>query len=563
MKPVVPKPARRKPRYRFSRTVLARTDFQVISAERDQPLEAGFQPRVDLPPYPLAPPLDWDMDPFGDRNWRFQLHAWRMLNPAWRRFLDESPDPALFDESIAMMLDWHRANILSAPASEYAWNDMAAGLRAQHLALVYTLMDEGLASLAAGQLETIDALAREHVRRLRDEAYLSDMNHAIFQLHGLRLLCAARPGIEGSEGELEETGLRMLALVRSQFGPCAVHTEDSPFYHQFAVQRFRKIRVGLYPNVADQIIAIIEAANEVTPWLTLPDGRFAAIGDTEGEGVAFKPDSSFPDAGRTATGIPVVARDLCAGGYAVLRSHPDTVPGDAFMLIVNGSSWRGSGHDHADGLGFELFSGGAPLLVDSGKYAYEGDQWRAYFLGDRAHNVAGLAGVTFQPSDTLPRGSALVGMKAMDGSWEIEGRLSRKNRLEHARVFRYTPDRELALLDEVNVAAGDQVELRFHFHEALALELVEPNQVLVRRDGQPVASLRVEHPDVVLSLHRGQEAGGILGWRSPSYRQKVACSCLLATFPPGPVRVRTVVTLAEQARALHDPRQPRGSSGDG
>ena len=37
--------------------------------------KSGFKPRKDMPPWPVVLPVAWDANPFGDRNWRFQLHA--------------------------------------------------------------------------------------------------------------------------------------------------------------------------------------------------------------------------------------------------------------------------------------------------------------------------------------------------------------------------------------------------------------------------------------------------------------------------------------------------------
>src|SRR4051794_18229451 len=36
--------------------------------------------RSDLAPFELSMPLDWSVSPYGDANWAFQLHAWRMID---------------------------------------------------------------------------------------------------------------------------------------------------------------------------------------------------------------------------------------------------------------------------------------------------------------------------------------------------------------------------------------------------------------------------------------------------------------------------------------------------
>ena len=50
---------------------------------------AGFvvPGRRDLPPLPFRLPFDWHADPLSDRNWMFNLQAWRMLDPYLNRLL--------------------------------------------------------------------------------------------------------------------------------------------------------------------------------------------------------------------------------------------------------------------------------------------------------------------------------------------------------------------------------------------------------------------------------------------------------------------------------------------
>ena len=40
----------------------------------------GFRPRKDNKALKLALPINWSQDPFNDKNWMFQLQAWRLLD---------------------------------------------------------------------------------------------------------------------------------------------------------------------------------------------------------------------------------------------------------------------------------------------------------------------------------------------------------------------------------------------------------------------------------------------------------------------------------------------------
>ena len=41
----------------------------------------GFKPRKDVESWQFSMPIAWNADPFKDENWRFQLQAWRLIDP--------------------------------------------------------------------------------------------------------------------------------------------------------------------------------------------------------------------------------------------------------------------------------------------------------------------------------------------------------------------------------------------------------------------------------------------------------------------------------------------------
>src|SRR5688572_20556682 len=106
--------------------------------------EQGFRApgRDELSAWPLTTPLAWNADPFKDRNWRFQLHAWRMLDPlllAWA----QTGDQRYVDDAMRIVEDWHFYHVKNAHHSAFGWDGMATGIRAMKIAL---LLDRGLRS---------------------------------------------------------------------------------------------------------------------------------------------------------------------------------------------------------------------------------------------------------------------------------------------------------------------------------------------------------------------------------------------------------------------------------
>ena len=256
------------------------------------------------------------------------------------------------------------------------------------------------------------------------------------------------------------------------------------------------------------------------PWLCMPDGHLAAIGDTEGslDPVVVLPDPDHIT--RTVDGDTIMMRDLSRSGYAIVRSALDVPAHRASMLIVNGQAFSSS-HAHADHLGFELYSHGRKLFIDSGKYTYNTDIWRAYFLSNRAHNVAGIAGETFKRDETTSTGSVLGRAYLSDqGEYVIEGSVTRRNFFTHQRRYNYLPGDRLRIEDSVTARDGDVAVLYFHLASDLDAQKASDGVVDVLQKGLVVARIRFDGKNAKVVIRRGEEGPEIQGWASPAYRKK-------------------------------------------
>ena len=156
--------------------------------------ESGFMPRKDVPPWPVVLPILWDADPFDDRNWRFQLHAWRLIDPMLLKYRD-THDKKYLQESIEIINDVYQYHCTLQKESKYQWYDMAAGSRAMKLAWLWNEIDFDALPDGKEVSHIFFELMESHVLKLMEESFLSDDNHAYFQLVGLRLLCNANPAI--------------------------------------------------------------------------------------------------------------------------------------------------------------------------------------------------------------------------------------------------------------------------------------------------------------------------------------------------------------------------------
>jgi|GEM_PF-746114 len=528
--------------------VLEKGDFDVFGP-RSVMTPDGFQPRPDLERVVLDLPLDWDADPLGDRNWRFQLQAWRMLGPVWNECYGIDWR-GLQSRIMPWILDWYDFHVKRGLNSHFEWQDMAAGLRAQHLALVLYLQLTEKFSLDNESLKVVEELALLHVNKLRNPDFISLGNHGIFQIVGLRLLGIIFKGRPELAGEEAYSGAMLRRLLDEQFTPEGVHTENSPSYHNFSLDAFKRIRPALFPISGDILHEYVSRAEQVAPWFHMPNGELAAIGDTEGKSapVAILP---APDhVSRSAMGDDVVMRDLSRSGFAIVRSAPSVPASRASMLIVNGQAFS-LRHAHADHLGFELFINGRKVFIDSGKYTYNNDAWRSHFLSNRAHNVAGIAGEVFKREETERDGSLLLPVQVKeDGEYLIEGKVTRRGFFSHRRRYSYLAGRRLRIEDSISARDGDVAVLYFHLASDLDVRRASRRFLDILQKGRVVARICFEGSDATTMIRRGLAGKEIQGWSSPRYQEKLPSTVIEFHCAVGIDHMATTIEFTEMPESI-------------
>jgi hypothetical protein len=135
----------------------------------------GFRPRADVSTFPLQLPLNWAADPFEDRNWQFQLHAWRMIDPIIYEY-SETGQSDYLKEAMAFMLDWWQFQHADPKATKMFWYDMATGIRAMRLAWLIDLLRAKQFVADKESTDDLIDMAETHVRKLRDPDFINRGN---------------------------------------------------------------------------------------------------------------------------------------------------------------------------------------------------------------------------------------------------------------------------------------------------------------------------------------------------------------------------------------------------
>lgn len=495
---------------------IEKADLFLTRLSLEQQKKAGFKPRKNLDAYPLELPIDWAADPFTDGNWRFQLNAWRMLDPymvAWF----ETGDPKYLEDALAYIRDWYDFHIQERKPNSYAWYDMSTGLRGQHIALIENARQRGEITLTQEDTDMLADLARLHIRQTRRDG-ITASNHGLFQLAGLALLC--RSFSEDRACRTMDNYIRreFSTLMKGQFTDQGVHKEHSPDYHMFMMRAIERMG-ALEPYFAD---VDMNAVASVAPWLVFPNGQNARIGDSEKSGKTFTADpkpTCLSDADCYAVG------DFTASGYAIIRDLPSASPDS--MLFVTGMAHSGV-HRHADALSFELFEGGRFVFIDGGKYGYDDTARRRYVLTSDAHNTIGLEGEPIAPRFYEEPGSYLNPIQTTSKHFEIYGQVDVEDRFFLSRTFEYKPGQSLRIQDRLT-----SDEARNYVSQLLLAPDLSPeatsNGFRVALGSQTMtAELEADGCDI--EIVRGQNKP-YLGWHSPSYQIMEPTSAVRAICP--------------------------------
>lgn len=434
-----------------------------------------FRSDVEFVPFTL--PFDWHSDPLRDKNWMFQLHAWRMLDACFNAMYQrEEPEHAL-DQVISVIHDWHRGNVAEGPGA-WSWYDMSTGIRASKLAFLSRVMQD--LGRDINELDFIPELVSLHLENLMDPKQLSKGNHGLFQLWGLKSLAAAFPDHPLSPPATEYAIAQMVDLTGRQMGEYGVHTEDSPAYHFFAIARIRAILNTPDWQIPEMafIRQKLDDGERAKPWLFDVQGRKVPVGDSENSKSKEADPKSLGKWPHEANGNLMGA---VLDGYAVIRTGPDiNLPESSFLFQT--ASFHNQAHKHADCLSFIWQEKGEEILIDSGKYGYSKDPFRGYFLSTHAHNTVEVNSRSFSRKAKDAYGSGVRQLKPLADGWLIDTEAPHlSDGYTHRRSVIFRPGAEVIVFDHVQLhdrltKAKNDFTVWWHF----------PQNVIVSQDDNVV-----------------------------------------------------------------------------
>lgn len=456
-------------------------------------------------PVELRPAIDWAQDPFESRTWRYELHNLTWLKEALARHAGGG-DVETLSRARDVALDWAAAHLRDEDSgSEFAWYDMAVGLRAPYIgyALRACLAEDVLDDEGAALL--LEAAQRHGAELAAGESYAEANNHGLFQDEGLYLLARQLPALPAADAWRELALTRMRSTLRATVSfDDGAHLEHSPAYQLAIVDLVARLAT----NVAElpELGQLLDRMRHTAAWQTTPSGRMPQLGDTD--------DLPAPKWARDAAGSLRGLRALFEAGQAFARE-------DASYLAVT-AAYHGNAHKHADDGSLLLVEDGRVVLGDSGRWGYyEREADRLYARSALAHNVLLVDDREFDWRSAEPYGSGLDAAGEAAGWYAIAVRnpLLAGQGVDHRRVILYRPKVGLVAIDLLDASAQHEYTRLFHFGPELEARQEGEGRIVLTAESTVGALVVAPADGAELSLAHGREQPR-LGWAYRGDRER-------------------------------------------
>lgn len=496
-------------------------------------LEQLLDGTLTLPPHAaqrVGPDFSWSADPLDDANWRFQYHTLLWLDNL-REYSSETNSEmgmALYER---VLKDWIEKNPVDAPESDYAWFDMAVGVRA--IVLIQALTVFGPAGWLVESLVV-------HGEHLADEAnYEGKGNHSLHQDMGLIVVAQ----FLDRDDWLDLASQRILSMFMEAIDDQGVSREGSVDYqyrnyrwYEEAARRLKAANVAL----PEALEAVLNRMPTFMAHATSPSTHYALIGDTllHRAPIVWGTPTEWV---KNKDKAPVERVALYEAGYLFARSSWDTwhvAPDTSYLTLRFGPGRSNAVHGHEDAGSITFDAHGERLLCDSGLYAYEAGAERLFFRGRSSHNVVDVPGRVYYPSAESPMIAHQISDDHVMATVQVRGL---KGIVWH-RTILHSLKRGYILVDDRVSGAEDSPALQRWQLPPDAIVEADPRgrncTVRTERGNRLLFTALGTGPRVAVSYGQSDP---MTGWRSDEYRNMYETSEMAFELRGRSVRFSTLI----------------------
>lgn len=477
---------------------------------------------------------DWQWHFTERRSDNFHLHSLDMLNPLLYKY-DRSKDEQILDKSINIVIDWIKSNpasLINNQDKNFAWYDMAVGIRLYRMAYIF---DQAVRSNSVedSKLIMIYNSLIDHLAYLKiNSNIIFHNNHGLYQAAGQKAAARRLKPIDVNVfGSVEQQAdSRLAKMLHQQFTDEGVHKEHSPDYQRMVYGTFLTLaQDGLIESDNQKLL---DSIGDSLYWMIKPNDRLVVFGDSEGR--------------KVSKGKPLGLTDSRALKYYLTNGKQGLRPIDNFALyresgffavktnksyLAQQAAFFSRTHKHADDLTISWYDKGRDILIDAGKYGYEGRTkssseafrqgfWysnpeRQYIEKTRAHNTVEIDGRDFLRKDREPFGSALIDGGEQSGVYYALSEVNEFETINYQRLLLFKPGEWLVVIDNLDDSNDKTHNYKQWFHLAGDLSSTKVgNEFNIQVDGSALSVYQLADGKSVGPIN-GQTNPYLQGWYSP------------------------------------------------
>ncbi len=442
----------------------------------------------------------------GNRNFDFNVNALRFLSSYWKRFFDKF-EVYVLEEIISILTTYYNhMNSKESKSNRFIWYDMAVGIRALHISLALNFRS----IISDEQTKVLEGLYNSHLNKLLEEKFFTLNNHGIWQIYGLRILLYVKNDTD--KNSLDYCNKRFSELVDFSFNNEGIHTENSPFYHQYVIDLFRKVpRKFLREN--KKISSIISDSIKFSAWLSDSNLHFFQIGDTEGYS-RYSLMLDNIDIDFEINESKSISKIFFDSGYFTTKLYDKYDKCISELIFYNTSG--SISHKHLDGNSFILIHNGIELFTDAGKYTYDHNKLRKYFLSFDAHNTVHLKDFEISLESLNLQKTGFQSFNKKQGVYKLNSLVSYDKYMEHEREITFKPTRSLEVVDRIYNNEGSLVVNFLFGTDIEVIDLSYEGFIILEYKGRVVAKMSIQKDFISCKTHFGSE-DPYKGWVSKQY----------------------------------------------
>ncbi len=487
-------------------------------------------------PGTLTHDIDWNANPFDDVEWPIELNrhfTWVDLARAYWATYDEK-----YAEDFAFQLDdWLKDNPRPATPSQgkFTWRTLECGIRLSGAwpAVLFRMIDsdrftpELLCRMLESIWEQADYLMQYH----------GGGNWLITEKSGVATTAVVFPEFKDAPTWSSSAYGTLTKELTAQVYPDGAQIELTPHYHSATLASFRAAYdIAQLNGVAtpaayrDGLLRMYE----YLMYVVKPDGFIPMFNDSDhgnmrswlADGAARfnRPDMRFvATGGKEGTPPDGPSHAFPWAGQYIMRSG--WTNNDVYLALDAGP--YGFGHQHEDKLQIDVWGYGSEMILDPGRYTYQGGKWREYFVSTASHSTLLVNGKGQQRGSTSP--ATWVTKERLDNRWlsqpafdfavgSYDDGYETAPDLIHIRKVLFVKPLYFVvtdlLLPKSGVARDCEATVQFQF--ARPGGQLNPETLAVREGGAgPFAVVCPAAPNSLkVTLHEGEEnpPAGWIGW---------------------------------------------------